>query len=85
LPGISQIARRIELLDSQGPNAVDRRVPAWFQVNTLCQPLVKQDVEAPPLIESDFVRLVKIESDFKWLRRVVTALLQQHQLSKTLL
>src|SRR6202022_1662176 len=33
---------------------VDRRVPAWFQVNTLWKPLVKQDVEAPPLIESSF-------------------------------
>jgi hypothetical protein len=54
LPGISQIARRIELLDFPRPSAVDRRVPSLVPVNTLGEILVKQDVEVPPLIESRF-------------------------------
>jgi hypothetical protein len=52
LPGISQIARRIELLDF--PTAVDRRVPSLVPVNTLGEIRVKQVVEVPPLIESRF-------------------------------
>jgi hypothetical protein len=59
LPGISQIARSIELLDLPGPSVVDRRVPSFPSVNTLGETLVKQDVGNPPFIVPSFKLQIK--------------------------